>query len=237
MGPATLIPPTRLTRATQVAILLIITTTAAFLIGRYPALPWLLPVHFRPDGVPDGWQFRTMPRVLVPVFVQLALAASLGLIATLLRSRGHDRHEPDGPDVRAARVASEAVVLILTVWVAFQAYAAVALVSVWMLRRATLGPIYVPAEALGVILTVAIGIRAARGLGRPAPKPFQAEHWRLGQLYRNSEDPALFVPTRNGARWTLNFGRPVAAALLGLILVFGALGPTVILVLVLRYRF
>lgn len=237
MGLASLIPATRLTRAAYVAILLIIVTTAAFLIGRYPALPWLLPVHFRPNGAPDGWQYRTMPRVLVPVFIQLALAASLGLIGTLLRSRGHDRHQPDGPDVQAARVASEAVGLILTVWVAFQAYVAVALASVWTHGRATLGPVYVPAEALGVVLTIAIGLRAVRGLGRPSPKPFHPGHWRLGQLYRNPDDPALFVPTRDGSRWTLNFGRPVAAALLGTILLLGAVGPTIILVLVLRYRF
>ena len=51
--------------------------------------------------------------------------------------------------------------------------------------------------------------------GQPAPKPYAPEHWRFGQLYKNSDDPALFVPTRDGSRWTLNFGRPVAAALMG----------------------
>ena len=93
------------------------------------------------------------------------------------------------------------------------------------------------AEVTGVVFTIAIGLRAVRRLGHPSPKPFDPAHWRLGQLYRNPDDPALFVPTRDGSRWTLNFGRPVAAALLGTILVFGALGPTIILVLVLRYRF
>jgi uncharacterized membrane protein len=53
----------------------------------------------------------------------------------------------------------------------------------------------------------------------------------------NPDDPALFVPTRDGTRWTLNFGRPVAAALLGVILMLGVLAPTVILVLALRYNF
>jgi uncharacterized membrane protein len=66
------------------------------------------------------------------------------------------------------------------------------------------------------------------------PRPFVAEHWRFGQLYHNPADPALFVPTRSGRRWTLNFGRPVAAALMGLVLGVGIIAPTVILGLLLR---
>jgi uncharacterized membrane protein len=56
----------------------------------------------------------------------------------------------------------------------------------------------------------------------------------MGQLYKNPDDPALFVPTRDGRRWTLNFGRPVAAALLGVVLAIGIVGPTAILGLLLR---
>jgi uncharacterized membrane protein len=63
------------------------------------------------------------------------------------------------------------------------------------------------------------------------------EHWRFSQLYKNPDDPALFVPTRDGARWTLNFGRPIAAALLGVIIVLGVVAPTVILALALRVNF
>jgi uncharacterized membrane protein len=50
----------------------------------------------------------------------------------------------------------------------------------------------------------------------------------------NAADPALFVPTRNGARWTLNFGRPVTAALMAVILTVGIVGPAIILGLLLR---
>jgi uncharacterized membrane protein len=64
-----------------------------------------------------------------------------------------------------------------------------------------------------------------------------SEHWRFSQLYKNPEDPALFVPTRDGTRWTLNFGRPIAAALLGVILMLGVVAPTIILALALRVNF
>ncbi len=92
-------------------------------------------------------------------------------------------------------------------------------------------------EVAGLLLTGAAAVRGHVRVGRPSARPYVPEHWRFGQLYKNAEDPALFVPTRDGSRWTLNFGRPVAAALLGVVLTMGVLGPTVILVLALRYNF
>ena len=213
---------------------LIILVTQAFLIVCYSSLPSLLPVHFKPDGIPNGWQYKTVVRVLLPVFVQLALASTLGGIGVLLLSRADGRHEPDRPDVKAAATAAEAVALITLIWVAFQAYTAVALVRMWTAERAGLGWFYLVLEAIGLALTAVVGVRAHVRLGRPGPRPYVPEHWRLGQLYRNPDDPALFVPTRNGVHWTLNFGRPAAVALLGVTLIAGVVGPTAILLLALR---
>lgn len=84
------------------------------------------------------------------------------------------------------------------------------------------------------LLTVAVSIRAHFRLGRPPPRPFVSEHWRHGQLYNNAGDPALYVPARNGAGWTLNVGRPVTAALMAVILAMGIIGPAIILGLLLR---
>ena len=120
------------------------------------------------------------------------------------------------------------------IWVVFQACAAVALTAMWERERAGLGPWYNYLEIAGIGLTIAVSIRAHLRLGRPLPRPFVPEHWRYGQLYKNANDPALFVPTRHGNRWTLNFGRPVAAALMGVILTIGIVGPVVILGLLLR---
>ena len=103
----------------------------------------------------------------------------------------------------------------------------------WTAERAGLGW-YTFVELSGVVLTGLVAVRAHVRLGRPDPRPYVAEHWRFGQLYKNPDDPALFVPTRDGSRWTLNFGRPIAAALLGLVLMTGIVGPTIILGLALR---
>jgi uncharacterized membrane protein len=226
--------PTRITRRAAGAALAAIAGTAALLLVSYGALPDVLPVHFRRDGVANGWQYKTYWRVLMPVLVQIALVTTLGSIGALLLSRPHGEHEHDAPDVRTAAAATEAVVLIGLIWIIFQGYAAYALTQMWRSGRGGLGVLYTLFELTGVVLSVIVFVRAQIRFGRPSPRPFVPEHWRFGQLYKNPLDPALFVPTRDGSRWTLNFGRPVAAALMGVILGLGIVGPAVILGLSLR---
>lgn len=226
------VSPTPVTRTAGFGLLLVIMATATFLLLEYPSLPDLLPVHFA-RGVADGWQYRTLPRVLIPVGVQMMLSATFGTVALLLLSRPHGDLDRAAPDVRAAAVAAEAVVLLAFIWVLFQGYAAFSLAQLWVSNGASL-PLYNLVEIAGVVASLVVAVRAHRGFGRPEPRPFDATHWRLGQLYKNPDDPALFVPTRDGRRWTLNFGRPVAGALLGVVLVAGVLGPTAMLALAFR---
>lgn len=234
MKSARLVTPTPTTFAAGAAALVIMVLSLWFLLGRYGALSDLLPVHFNRAGFPNGWQYKTYARVLLPVLVQAALLATFGAVCVLLLSRPHGAHERAAPDVNAAAAAAEAVALIALVWIAFQGYAAFALVRMWQRGRAGLGVLYTGLEVTGLVATILVFARARAQLGRPEPRPFVAEHWRYGQLYRNPDDPALFVPTRDGSRWTLNFGRPVAAALMAIILAVGIVGPAVILRLMLR---
>jgi uncharacterized membrane protein len=219
--------------AVRVSVLVML-STAGYLVWRYPSLPALLPVHFRRDGRPNGWQFRTMPRVLLPLFIQLGIFSIGAAISKLLLSRNDASTAHSLPDARAAVTATEAVMLICATWVAFQAYVAYALVSLWSNGGSTLGVGYTAVELAGIAVTGIVGVRAQARLGHPEPLPYVAAHWRLGQLYCNARHPALFVPTRNGGRWTLNFGRPAAVVLLGGILGIGIVAPTVMLTLALR---
>jgi uncharacterized membrane protein len=230
---AELIRPTPVTTTAAVAILMAIAFSLAFLLARFESLPVLLPVHFGPDGLPDGWQFKTYPRVLLPFFIQTALSFTFGAIGILLLQRPYGSRDSDASDVRAASAAVEGIALISLIWVVFQTYAAYALARMWQRGRAGLGPLYGILEVVGLALTVLVAVRARARLGRPAPQVFVPEHWH-GQLYLNRADPALFVPTRNGVHWTINFGRPVATVLIVVLVVMGVLGPTVILSLLLR---
>ena len=219
--------------AVSVSVLVMLGTTV-YLTLRYPSLPGLLPVHFSWDGHPNGWQFRTMPRVLLPLFVQLGIFSTGAAIGTLLLSRTDASTADSLPDAHAAVTATEAVMLICSIWVAFQAYAAYTLVSLWSDGGSTLGVGYTAFEVAGIVVSGLVGVRAQTQLAQPEPLPFFAAHWRLGQLYCNAHHPALFVPTRDGRRWTLNFGRPAAVVLLGVFLGVGVVAPTVMLALALR---
>lgn len=223
-----------LTRYAAMLSVLAIAATGAYLFWRYPSLPDILPVHFRANGRPNGWQFRTIPRVFVPVFVQLGIFLAGTSVGTLLLSRKDATTATTLPDARAAVTATEAIVLTSTMWVVVQSYTAYALVRLWSGVGSSLGARYTSFEVAAGIVTIAIMFRAQKRLSRPEPLPYVAAHWRLGQLYCNAEDPALFVPTRDGRRWTLNFGRPAAAMLLGGILVVGVAAPTVMIALSLR---
>jgi uncharacterized membrane protein len=63
-------------------------------------------------------------------------------------------------------------------------------------------------------------------IGRPPAREVDNEGlWRFTALYFNPSDPALFVPARSGYGLTLNFGRPMAIAIMVAILLTGLGGP------------
>src|SRR6476646_1383547 len=157
---ASLVRPTFATRIALELIVFIVVASTAFLIVRYPSLPWLLPVHFKSNGMPNGWQYKTLARVLMPVFVQMALGLSLGTIGALLLTRPAGTIDTDSADARAAAVAAEAVTVIAAIWVTFQGYAAFALVNMWTRERAGLGSAYLYFELLGIVLTGVVATRA-----------------------------------------------------------------------------
>jgi uncharacterized membrane protein len=223
-----------LTRYAAMLSVLAIAATTMFLAWQYAALPDILPVHFGPLGGPNRWQFKTAPRVFVAVFVQLGIFTTATVVGLLLLSRKDAPSAGTLPDARAAVTATEAITLMSTTWVVVQGYAAVALVRLWSGVGSTLGRGYTALEVAAVVATVVVMVRAQKRLSRPEPLTYVPAHWRLGHLYCNAEDPALFVPTRDGRRWTLNFGRPAAGILLGLILIIGIIAPTLMITLALR---
>src|ERR1700759_2583286 len=144
---------------------LIILGTAGFLLAGYDSLPDLLPVHFKLNGAPDGWQYRTPFRVLLPVFVELALAVTLGAVGALLLSRPHGDQDPEAPDVRAAAAAGEGGALIALGWVGFQGYVAWTLNWLWIHGRPGADLVYTYVELPGAVVTVAVAMRANVRLG------------------------------------------------------------------------
>jgi uncharacterized membrane protein len=90
----------------------------------------------------------------------------------------------------------------------------------WQLMCCGLGGVYYQSLVVCIVLSAIVGVRAAVYLQYPKPvmRPTEAVHWRFRGMYVNRQDPALFVPRRNGSGWTINFGRPQAVVFVGVIL-------------------
>lgn len=219
--------PTLITAIAGALTLASISAAAAFLIGRYPALPLVLPVHFE-DGQPDRFLLKSYGVVLMPLWTQLILTLVLGSIAVLLlyRAQGVDPADRAAQDRDRMLYGAEAIALLGCVWISFQLVTAYSLTELWRQYADRMGNVYNVSLLTAIVLSVVIGGRAALKIGRPRASYGENPNlWRLKALYFNPSDPALFVPARYGYGLTLNFGRPIAIAIMLAILLVGLGGP------------
>ena len=222
-----------------------ITATAAFLFGRYELLPRRIPVHWR-SGRPDMFMPKTIGAVFMPVWTQLILAMVIGSVAILLLYRAEaGASAPAGstptPDDHAAQDrdrmlhGAEAISLLGLIWIAFQGLTAWGVTELWLNQVGGMGAVYTIGLVTGAVLSIIVGARAALKIGRPKARHVDdGAMWRVKALYFNPADPALFVPARFGYGLTLNFGRPIAIAIMLGILIVGLGGPWLLARLLLR---
>jgi uncharacterized membrane protein len=220
--------PTIVTAVAGASTLASITATAGFLLGRYELVPRGIPIHWS-NGRPDMYMAKSVGVVFVPLWTQLMLVAVIGSVAVLLLYRAHstavsgDQTQQDRDRMLHG---AEAIALLGFIWITFQAVAAWSVTELWLNYGGGTGRIYNRGLIVGIILSVAVGIRAATKIGRPAARHADdGTMWRMRALYFNPADPALFVPARFGYGLTLNFGRPVAIGLMLMILLVGLGGP------------
>jgi uncharacterized membrane protein len=221
-------PPTRRTIACACWSIGITLATASYLGLLYPTLPPGLPVRYM-RGEPLFFQLKTPVVVMLPALVQAALVLTFGALAGLLlwRARPDAVTEAEAGDRARMRMAVEGIALLGAIWITVQAIGAARLVALWQGGRGGFGSAYnltvfisLLASA-GVVWRTMKAVRQEKGAGAETDPAL----WRFTHLYFNPADPALFVPTRRGVGWTLNFGRPLAIALIAAILAVGAGGP------------
>ena len=70
--------PTLLTLLGVATVVAAVAGTTGYIIGRAPALPAVLPVHFDDEGIADRFVRASYPIALVPVWIQMTLAAAFG---------------------------------------------------------------------------------------------------------------------------------------------------------------
>jgi uncharacterized membrane protein len=230
-----------LTLLAVATIIAVIAGTAGFVLGRAPLLGRFIPVRFDSTGAPDRWVAFSYSLILLPVWIQLALAVVFGTLGSLLLYRTNPRSREGMEDevVRQERermlATAEAASLLTAIWVTFQGVAALRILWLWQWWQGTLGDAYLRSLVVAIVLSVIVGIRAAVNMhhAKPASRQTEDTYWRTSGLYYNPQDPALFVPMRNGPGWTLNLGRPRAVMVLLLFLAFGIGVPIVLLRLLL----
>ena len=205
---------------------------ALYLGSHWTDLPERFPVHWGPDGRPNGWADRHLAVVLAPLLVAAVVAGSMALFAVLLR---RDRNHRGTHDVEAAAaerrfrrtvlgavLATEYLLVGISIWVSLLPFVTAAAGS-------DSGPPSVaPLAALILIFVVMVTIvlarsghaaRLAAARDRDAnrqPGDSPESRWKAGIFYVNPDDPALFVQKRFGIGYTLNFGRPLSWLILGL---------------------
>ena len=227
--------PTLLTLMGLATTIAAISGTTGYILGRASSVPGLLPVHFDDQGIADRFVRASYTIILVPVWIQLTLAIVFGAIAGVLLYRGQKTRsavEPEGRRQERERMlmTAEAISLLAAIWVTFQGLLAIRLIMMWQLMCCGLGDVYYQSLVVCIVLSVMVGVRAAVYLQYPKPvvRETEAIYWRFPGVYVNRQDPALFVPRRNGPGWTLNFGRPQAIVFLGLVLLVTIWAPLAI---------
>jgi uncharacterized membrane protein len=232
----TMARPTAATALAAMCALSSITGTAGYLLGRYHSFGFLLPVSFR-GGRAVRFVARSYAVVLTPLWTQLLLALLIGGLCALLLYRAESAESSDpqaAGDRERMLYGAEAVALLGAIWISFQLINAYSLAQYWSYRGGA-GWIYQGGLGTAIVLSIVVGGHAVAKIGRPPARHVEnGSVWRFKALYVNPADPALFVPARYGYGLTLNFGRPLAIAIMAAILLAGLGGPVLIAVSLLR---
>ncbi len=183
---------------------LIPSAAAAYLSAHWDEIPARFAVHWNAADVADRWAEKTAQAVYGPVgaCVLMLLLVVMLSVAIFFGSR---------------RAAMREMVLKMNLMVEFAIGLTFGEVSLLPLVQLPLWAIVIPAVAipLGVVAW------AVRFFAR---EDVEAEVtpdacWRWGEIYYNSQDPALFVQKRIGFGYTFNFANHLSWMILGGLLV------------------
>ncbi|TWP36918.1 DUF1648 domain-containing protein [Leekyejoonella antrihumi] len=211
------------------ASLVLLLGSAAAGAVRYDSLPARIPTHFTFAGTPDQYADKSMISVFGP------LIGGVGVIVLLLGLMGvtfvaPERQYPDGdPDHAGERArrkrafVTRALGVIALVGCATICGACLAIyfrVTSWALTPVLVSGMVLILAVVGWAVLRAIGLQrpGAGSSGRSAESPDDDRYWKAGLIYVNREDPALFVPKRQGIGYTINLGHRAGQIVTGLVL-------------------
>ena len=187
-------------RATPFLILLL---SAVVLALKWGKIPDRWPIHWGFHGQPDGWATRTILGVFLPVIAGALLCGFLEALGWMIKTTGTSRRG----------LSQQAAAAIADLTVDFVRLLEIALAIVFASMGVAL-PLAGPIRPVGLVLFAIAVVFAAMAFGmvrisRGVRELKQAGHTGLegynGVIYKNADDPRLWVPKISGLGYTLNF--------------------------------
>jgi len=209
----------------QVPPFVLLAAAAIWLHLHWGQIPEVFPIHWGANGQPNNWATRSFTGVYGPLLIGTVLCALMAFLAyAMLRwSRLIRVGGAAGEGERRFRlvvvsivVATEYLLALMFVWTS--------LLPISHKQTGPPGLIPMLVFSLGfaaatVVLMVWVGqggtrlvgsAAAGSGAGAPVGDRTPDKYWKLGLIYINRNDPALFVEKRFGMGYTVNFGHPGA---------------------------
>ncbi|MFS0725911.1 DUF1648 domain-containing protein [Paenibacillus sp. 1P07SE] len=204
--------------------LLLTLATLAVVLLFYDRFPDTLVMQYGFDGEVTRSAAKSYSALLWPVGIQMMMIALFMLInfSIVISKQQIDAADPEGSMKRNIIFRrSWSVFLVIT---SFLIILMLSWMSISNLLR--IGPnttlvvvVLMVASIIGgsIWLSVRLGQGGSR-IRQPAGGPGGVgsgpsdndKHWKLGVIYFNPSDPALFLEKRFGVGWTINMGRPLA---------------------------
>ena len=191
--------------------LAILAGTALYLHLHWNRIPARFPVHWGPNGTPNGWSTRSFVGVYGPLLLGAGIVLfNLGIFA--LASWGSRR---------SARHSGGQIVPIVVAYVIATAFSAVGLLPLHIVPARRLVAFYIASLSFLAVM-IRLSLRRHAETGAEAGEITPEACWHGDQFYYNPQDQALFVEKRIGMGLTVNFGNPVSWIVLALILLIPA---------------
>jgi uncharacterized membrane protein len=202
-------------------LLYVVIVAATLVIGLalYPHMPALVPTHSDFAGNVTNYVPKSRTLLFYTPFIQVFLAVIMAFVFWVMRRARRDI-DPLHPQASAQRAALfvwiQSIFILLFGLVLTASMAAIQLSFVGALPIDTAGFIVITACVSMMFVLTFISLRYGQSGARLAPRAEDAlqiardddRFWKLGVLYYNPDDPALFVPKRFGVGWTNNFACP-----------------------------
>ncbi len=210
----------------------IIAGTAIIGLLYYDKAPDIIPMHWNAQGIADSYITKSYMAILWEPITQCFLTFIFALSYWIIGKSKKVINVSDPENSikqsiifrrRWSMMLIAMAVLLNLMMLSFQ------LVSLNILASEVLLPITITILAVVIIGNLLITIKTGQGGSRVAIKASKEgeakvvsrdedQYWKLGLFYFNPDDPAFILEKRFGVGWTINWARPIAWVIIGVIL-------------------